>query len=362
MSDRHLSEQTTHGRRTVTGRSTWLRRVLAVFIATGVGLLLIEVGFRWLGPPQFETRRILPRGVPFVRGPGGLLQYQPGAEFYAQYDPRGATKGSNGRVDYRINRNGFRGPSFDTKESAASRVVCLGDSFTFGEGVAAADTWPRQLETLMGAEAGEHQTRAIEVINAGVQGHGLLDCVYNYAVHESAFEADLVVLAFFVNDLMPQEKTIALNDALHRKRPATGLAQWSRVIDFFQDRAIAQEQHEHLLGAIRDSFNAEGRTTFTKVLTEFHAYLSEQEKKLLIVVYPLLWQLNDDYPLIAEHRFMRDTLAEVGIAHLDLFETFKGVPAASLWAHPTDHHPNAAAHARAADAIFNKLAALGWLP
>jgi len=326
-----------------------------------VGLLLIEGGFRWLGPPQYDTRKILPRGVPFVRGPGGLLQYQPGAKFYAQYDPRGATVGSDGRVDYQINRQGFRGPDFDTKDTATVRIVCLGDSFTFGEGVAAADTWPRQLEMSLREKVGERQARAIEVINAGVQGHGLLDCVYNYAVHESAFGADVVVLAFFVNDLMPQEKTIELNDALHRERPATGLAKYSRVIDFFQDRAFARRQHQQLLRALRDSFNADGRNTFGDVLTEFNAYISEQEKKLLVVIYPLLWQLNDEYPLNTEHRFMRDALAEAGIAYLDLLEKFEGMPAASLWAHPTDHHPNAAAHGHAADAISNKLAALGWL-
>ncbi len=354
--------QTPSDQPTPKARSKWLRKLSTVVVATCVGLLLIEGGFRLLGPPQYEARKILPRGVPFTSGPNGLLQYQPNASFYAQYDPRGTEGGNDGRVDYQINSHGFRGPDFGAKAETTFRVVCLGDSFTFGEGVAADDTWPRQLESLLKTRDGEREQASVEVINAGVQGHGLIDAVYNYAVHEREFEADVVLLAFFMNDLMPQGETIALNDALHRERPATGLAKWSRVADFFQDRAFAKQQHEVLLTAIHDSFNDDGRNTFKKVLTEFDSYLREQNIKFAVVVYPLLWQLDDEYPLTVEHRFIRDTLAEVGIAHLDLFDALKDGPASSLWAHPTDHHPNAAAHRRAARAISNKLESLGWLP
>jgi hypothetical protein len=36
---------------------------------------------------------------------------------------------------------------------------------------------------------------------------------------------------------------------------------------------------------------------------------------------------------------------------LDLLDTFRGHDEKSLWVHPTDHHPNEAAHALAAEAI-----------
>jgi hypothetical protein len=71
---------------------------------------------------------------------------------------------------YTINSLGFRGPEPQEGKSAdAQRVVCLGESTTFGWGVSDALAYPRQLEVQLNRLDPQH--RRWEVINAGVTNY-----------------------------------------------------------------------------------------------------------------------------------------------------------------------------------------------
>jgi hypothetical protein len=52
----------------------------------------------------------------------------------------------------------------------------------------------------------------------------------------------------------------------------------------------------------------------------------------------------------------------VGIPTLDLLPTFLGHKPRELWVHLSDHHPNATAHAMAAESIAAFLKQRGLLP
>ena len=80
--------------------------------------------------------------------------------------------GFEGRWDstwYRINERGMRGPDIDwSLGDEELRVVCVGDSCTFGKGVLEEASWPRQLERLLQEALPEGQ-RA-RVANLGING------------------------------------------------------------------------------------------------------------------------------------------------------------------------------------------------
>lgn len=67
------------------------------------------------------------------------------------------------QVFVRINRDGFRGPEIDPAHRA-TRIVTVGDSCTFG--MAEAASYPRVMEDTL-----RRRGVAVEVINAGVEGH-----------------------------------------------------------------------------------------------------------------------------------------------------------------------------------------------
>lgn len=50
-------------------------------------------------------------------------------------------------VSYRLNTLGYRGDEFDLDKES---VLCFGDSFTFGIGLAEEETWPYQLQNMSG--------------------------------------------------------------------------------------------------------------------------------------------------------------------------------------------------------------------
>jgi hypothetical protein len=74
--------------------------------------------------------------------------------------------------------------------------------------------------------------------------------------------------------------------------------------------------------------------------------------RLVIVVFPLLHALDGDYPFQPAHDAIAAAAARAGVEVLDLLPALRGRPPADLWASAHDHHPNARAHAIAADAML----------
>jgi lysophospholipase L1-like esterase len=94
------------------------------------------------------------------------------------------------------NSDGFRSREFGPKDPGVIRIVCIGDSSTFGWGVDDEYTYPRLLETQLSRPGGP----GVEVFNLGIPGfttrHGL-GVLRHYAVE---LEADFFVLSFGTND------------------------------------------------------------------------------------------------------------------------------------------------------------------
>ena len=76
--------------------------------------------------------------------------------------------------------------------SGIGRILLLGDSFTFGQGVPMESCFARRMD---------RDLRGVEVINSGVPGYGLDQEYLLYKDRARRFGADLVLLVFFVNDL-----------------------------------------------------------------------------------------------------------------------------------------------------------------
>jgi lysophospholipase L1-like esterase len=99
-----------------------------------------------------------------------------------------------------INENGLRGPDIIRQPKSAVRIVCLGDSSTFGMCVSEQMTWVRQLEGILRERLG----RNIEAINGGVIGYTVLQGLHKYETKLRAYEPDIAMLAFgAINEQMP---------------------------------------------------------------------------------------------------------------------------------------------------------------
>jgi len=103
----------------------------------------------------------------------------------------------------RVNSHGLRGREIGPKRPGVVRVLALGDSLTYGQGVADDETLPAQLESFLNAR--DPRGRTWEVVNAG---HRAYDMRQELALaHELAPELrpDHVVVFWFRDDLAPRD-------------------------------------------------------------------------------------------------------------------------------------------------------------
>ncbi len=107
----------------------------------------------------------IPRGTPYVIGSRDYV--------YTQKPGISGRHISPGEfdVEFRINSKGLRGEEIDYLRNPSHRILCLGDSFTFGFGVEEQESWPARLQQQLTAGS----ATVVEVINAGVMGWGFPD-------------------------------------------------------------------------------------------------------------------------------------------------------------------------------------------
>jgi hypothetical protein len=161
-----------------------LRRLLAnAALALGgvlVVLVAAEVGVRVVVPEQFSSPLV------HVWDKKLALRQVAGA--------RGEVVTPEFKTRVAINSKGLRDREYPyDKPAATRRILCIGDSFTFGYGVEVDQTFAKQLEAMLGREAGAGNW---EVINAGVPGTGTAHHLAYYDLEGCKYSPDYVLLCF----------------------------------------------------------------------------------------------------------------------------------------------------------------------
>lgn len=94
----------------------------------------------------------------------------------------------------RLNSNGLRDVEFpEARPAGQRRILCLGDSVTFGAGTSVEETFPKQLEQILNARDGAGRWL---VINGGGQGASITGLTEFLSEKGLAFDPEWVVLAF----------------------------------------------------------------------------------------------------------------------------------------------------------------------
>jgi lysophospholipase L1-like esterase len=155
---------------------------LAANLAIGLGI--VEGAARLLAPAPLEWRE----------HPARLLR--PDAErgwaLRANADDWTVDKPS------RINSDGFRDREFATGRSRGTRrIVCVGDSYTYGWGVELDDSYPKQLERSLSEK---HPT---EALNMGVFGYNAAQARVTLEEQGLKYRPDIVIYSFYWDDLLP---------------------------------------------------------------------------------------------------------------------------------------------------------------
>ncbi len=150
------------------------------------------------------------------------------------------------------------------RPDAAVRVLCVGDSHTYGLDVAEDESYPAQLQALLDARAPGHYS----VVNLGIPGLSSTQLRERLPVDVSRYAPDLVLVWVGSNNAWSRQPAPA--DAPWRARLA-GLSQHSRLLRLLRvwwhdrglERAVAETRHDgsHQRSAV--DLRVEGRQDWT---------------------------------------------------------------------------------------------------
>jgi hypothetical protein len=181
--------------------SRLLPKLLLSLGAFLVALVVAEIGFRILDWPHFPQPHSEPIRFAFAkidRTDETFYVNHPGRITF-RYDgnPRDYFDERN-EVHHDVNPTGFRGPAFTPKQEGAFRLVCLGDSFTFGEGVRNEDVYPE-----VAARQLRNNEQQADACNLGVGGYNTTQSLEVLKRFGFDLNPDIVVLGYTLNDAEP---------------------------------------------------------------------------------------------------------------------------------------------------------------
>jgi len=168
----------------------WARDT-AIALAVSLGLVLaLELFLRIFAPQSLTGTSV--QGEHFSAEDSVLgIKYVPGAVWRFRHPEY--------RVEYAINAVGFRDAKQrpERKPPGITRVLLLGDSFTFGQGVNYEEAWPVVAERL----ADRRYPGRLDLVKAGVQGTDTRSQLILLRRLARRLEVDAVVLGFLINDV-----------------------------------------------------------------------------------------------------------------------------------------------------------------
>ncbi|MDG1894181.1 MAG: GDSL-type esterase/lipase family protein [Fuerstiella sp.] len=189
-----------------------VRKLLFSAATVAAVLLLLEAGARVVSPgAQNQRFRQINQIVMFLGTQPSDLMLDFDSERFWKLKPNITINDPDntfwqGTVS---NAQGFRCSDFDLKKTPGTlRIVCFGDSSTFGIGARMEDTWPAQLQQLLadGIATGSstsvdtRDVRRVEVINAGVPGYTSHQGVQHMRQKLDDLDPDIVMASYANND------------------------------------------------------------------------------------------------------------------------------------------------------------------
>ncbi|MEQ1895425.1 MAG: SGNH/GDSL hydrolase family protein, partial [Planctomycetota bacterium] len=157
--------------------------------------------------------------------------------------------------EVRVNALGLRGPEVGAKEPGERRVLFLGDSLTYGQGVAEEDTVPRALERELAARTGTKWT----VVNAG---HRAYDTPQELALLEELGETiqpDVVLLGWYWNDVNERPLQATYENLGAKGEVAFDTGNTVAGLDQLAWRAKQLVRSSALVMVVHDAFSAKGK-------------------------------------------------------------------------------------------------------
>lgn len=350
------------------------KKISLAVAASLVGLILCE------GALRLTTGSDFPETETFFRG---LLIYDPVVSWRNVPGVISGRRMANDRwveTTYEVNSMGFRGPEIRRdKPEGVTRIVCLGDSGTFGVLSLSDDSAPDgyrffaipNYPDFLQARLFREGLNNVEVINAGVVGYSSNHGLRQLIVKVLELEPDIITVRFSANDSHPSWDTA--RRSIEPSNPVT-----RALLYDFHDWKITRlllHTYQSIPGfhPEKDSVLWTSSKRFKTNLERMIELGRQHDAEVIFIDYPI--------PVL-EKKDREDRQARYGRARFHLIPKlqaivhsvalFNGVElletrqpllagAAELFDKRDLVHPNERGAALIADLLFEKLQSLDWL-
>jgi lysophospholipase L1-like esterase len=260
------------------------------------------------------------------------------------------------------------------------RILCLGDSLTWGYGANDEETYPALLEVLLGKRYPELN---VQVLNAGVPGYGTDEELELLRTRGAALEPDLVIVLFFAgNDFednrSPARVTLEIRDGMlvdkvlserARSRP-----RWVRVNDWLKSRSHLHSfvskrvgyllMRAGVLGRLEQAsseyFTDEDARRATDLLVEISQTADRLGARSLFVFAPEKMQVfSDAEPPFRAATVVQQAATRAGVPWIDLTPALMQRATRSELHYKQDAHWTPAGNRVVAGVLADQIARLG---
>lgn len=228
---------------------------------------------------------------------------------------------SNYFVEYSINKWGYRDHDWtlDCPEGT-TRIACIGDSFTFGQGVKQDDLFSRVLERNLNAKTKNSPTK-FETLNFGMMGYSTSEELEVLQTDAAKFSPRIVVVTMCSNDTISIKKEAEIN----------------KIHDHETDYVRFNE-------LMSKTIKEEGFRGCVDLLLQMNAFCKSKNMRFVVGIFNVNkgWEWDQ---LVAA------VLPEMKQHGIPAFDVKSDLEAAGYFAtpgivhDPTDSHPNEHAHA-----------------
>lgn len=270
---------------------------------------------------------------------------------------------------FTIDSDGFRDREYAREKGKdAFRILCLGDSSTFGINMALSKVYHKKLERRLNEDFGSPDLR-FEVINAGVAGYSSLQGLSLYKYKGSHYHPDAVTFYFGIND--PVKRFYLSDKEIMRSNVPP-------FVKVFTNKVLLRSASYRVLRkavlALAGRNAAVGRENKARVskedyrnnVLELNRLCKKNGSRLILISPPLCkdnardWERYED--VIAYRKVLEDAARDFQIPLITINEMTERAEAPSKDYFHGKTHPNKYGHELIARYLYNYLVTNNLLP
>jgi len=243
------------------------------------------------------------------------------------------------------------------KPKGTLRIVGLGDSFTYGQGVKSEETFLKLLEKKLD----EKSRFKHENINLAECGMNIARELEILEIEGLKYNPDLIIIGFCLNDpeAEPYKLRRLLPQTIERKIKGSYFYFFLKYrINIILDKFIHDENYDYIKN-LYPPRNISGWRNLKITMEKIGKIGIENNIPIMLIIIPLMENFND-YKYKPEHGMIAQTGRESGLIVLDTLPDFVTFAENTsdyykkmLWANEKDGHPGVVAHEIIARSIYN---------